>query len=469
MATRPLGAYIKNDEKLSEQELKAVQGEEPINGEQHQQELEDIAAQMNANAAVDDGEIPADNPIPGEEADLDEGDDELIEADPAEPKKELEVLPADAARAAIYAKSNKRETENAADEIFDFDDTVKRYGPKATAATFENAEGETQQQAEAPANQDDRIIVEPTDKTYVRQVIDGEERIVPLADLNTVSQKVGAADQRLQQATELVANLQQQLGMVQNANTPHAPTPGEEDAPADGDAPTDEDRQTLLMEVAENLQVGTAEEIAGALDKVLTQLGGGQSAVSQESIVEASRVAAFQEAERQDIQEGLTAFAEEYPEITKDKHLQDRASAQIYDEMRADIRALDPNYTDEVIDKLASDGNALSDLYDNLKMSHPNRANMRSRKDVILATGEATLDWLAGITGAPRQKRQDPPNPANPGAVPRSERKGRLAPAPAGRTRAQQKASQTAPVSEQQARRNAVAQLRKSRGQSASA
>ena len=182
-----------------------------------------------------------------------------------------------------------------------------------TVAVAEETEEEEEEQEQVDEQQD--ILVEgEKGEALIKLKVDGVEILMPLADAQAELQKRETGSERLQRATELQQQLNEQAMALAQQQTQVA------------DPATEEvDDETLLnvsKEVVTDIVNGDEDAAAEKLASALKRQNGGAgpaTAISEDSIVEtvAQRVTSELQAKGL-LKEAFDTFAEEYPDITSD-------------------------------------------------------------------------------------------------------------------------------------------------------
>lgn len=172
------------------------------------------------------------------------------------------------------------------------------------AAAKAEEEAERKRQLETQTADITTLTPDQVGKYKVKQTIDGVEREVPLADVLRDAQKGGAADYRLQKATEV---LETAVALATEAK-------GKKEAKDDdkNKSPSVEER---VKEATDKMLDGDTEGAAKILSETISQaVAAGRSTVSAEAIAEdvMYRVRA---------QQAYTTFQTDYKDLVGDKHL----------------------------------------------------------------------------------------------------------------------------------------------------
>ena len=276
------------------------------------------------------------------------------------------------------------------------------------------------------------VMDEANDTPMFVTKVNGEEKYIPLDRARQQLQKREAAEVELQNAKErqkvLDAREAQILASEQALKTKLA-APAEASPPSVPQAPdvSDQDLENEAQGIVNSLFSGTEEDAVEHLARVFKSMRPQQQApqVDQDALVEqaASLVAKRRGAEdaQLDAEVGLKKFNENYPDIAADKALF--------------------NYADGMTDVIAKE------------WKEEGRAFRTS--EVMLEAGKRTAEWVQSMKAPSPKPKADTNND-------RHERKRRLRPMPTSQ-------SQGAPTSQreepQQTPQDAVAEMRKARGQ----
>ena len=276
------------------------------------------------------------------------------------------------------------------------------------------------------------VMDEANDSPMFVTKVNGEEKYIPLDRARQQLQKREAAEVELQNAKErqkvLDAREAQILASEQALKTKLA-APAEASPPSVPKAPdvSDQDLENEAQGIVSSLFSGTEEDAVEHLARVFKSMRPQQQApqVDQDALVEqaASLVAKRRGAEdaQLDAEVGLKKFNENYPDIAADKALF--------------------NYADGMTDVIAKE------------WKEEGRAFRTS--EVMLEAGKRTAEWVQSMKAPSPKPKADTNND-------RHERKRRLRPMPTSQ-------SQGAPTSQreepQQTPQDAVAEMRKARGQ----
>ena len=276
------------------------------------------------------------------------------------------------------------------------------------------------------------VMDEANDTPMFVTKVNGEEKYIPLDRARQQLQKREAAEVELQNAKErqkvLDAREAQILASEQALKTKLA-APAEASPPSVPQAPdvSDQDLENEAQGIVNSLFSGTEGDAVEHLARVFKSMRPQQQApqVDQDALVEqtASLVAKRRGAEdaQLDAEVGLKKFNENYPDIAADKALF--------------------NYADGMTDVIAKE------------WKEEGRAFRTS--EVMLEAGKRTAEWVQSMKAPSPKPKADTNND-------RHERKRRLRPMPTSQ-------SQGAPTSQreepQQTPQDAVAEMRKARGQ----
>jgi hypothetical protein len=267
----------------------------------------------------------------------------------------------------------------------------------------------------------DKFVVKQGGKSLFRIKVDGKEQLIPLETVQTQLQKHGAADIRLQQASQTLKSAQEQAEQIRQNAALAARAPAKE-------PPSNPDEDNELREEASNLAKALLTEpedkVAETLAATLKKLRHPKTAPvnTQEivtSVVKAVQKKTTEDRLQEDMARGLEAFERDFPEINADPNLY-----------------------------RVADG-----LTDAIAQEHPSW----TPSQVMTEAGKQTRAW------ATKSGLKLPKTPAlRPGTNDRQVRKQGLTPMPKA-----QSAKRTTPAKKQEdnSPRTALAEIKKSRGQ----
>ncbi len=175
------------------------------------------------------------------------------------------------------------------------------------------------------------------DKIMVKQVIDGEERLVSVADLNRDAQKHGAADKRLEEAARDRREAARLLAEAQASATTVLPTGNDtrqasKDSTTQAQVSTDDEVKGLRKELTDALFEGDAEKVLEALDKL--GVGRPQMVPTQTDPSELAAQLAPVLRQQLSAESALEKFASDYPDIVSDPHLDSMTAGFIQEQMK---------------------------------------------------------------------------------------------------------------------------------------
>lgn len=382
---------------------------------------------MSETAIVTDvslEETPTNAPLTGNEEGID-NNDEQAQDQPEDPRLAVMERIADQNNdeRAIQAGSMKQEDMPAGEPVPEFE--------AEDEAIESGLDSQETIQGELPAEYEDDPLAEfiemDGDEPMFRAVVNGQQQLIPLEKARADLQKNVAADQRLREAAQVQANLEDRekaiaareaelQAKLQTMHSEVSPPQGEE--PQSDEALTDEARS-----VVKELFTGSEEDAAAKLaDLLLKNRGAAQVSTSMdpEAIARAAVVAAKQElsaeAQEKDVKKGYKKFLDDYPEIAADDNL-----FAFADGLTSKIEAEHPDWMPS---------------------------------EVMLEAGKRTREWVESQKGDKKASEQDPAQND------RSERKRKLRRVPRARQGAEPRESETP----EETPNSIIAEMRKQRG-----
>jgi hypothetical protein len=294
---------------------------------------------MSETAIVTDAsleETPTNAPLSGNEEGVDNQGDQSDDQ-PVDPRLAImeQIADRNNEERAIEPGSMKQEDMPAGEPVPEVEptDEVIESG-LANQETFGEEEGEPeglpQEYADDPLAE---FIEMEGDEPMFRTVVNGQQQLIPLEKARADLQKNVAADQRLREAAQVQASLEDRekaiaareaelAAKLQGMHTAATP-PEEGEEPQTGESLTEEARS-----VVKELFTGSEEDAAAKLaDLLLKNRGAAQVSTSMDpaAIAQAAVAAARQElsaeAQQRDVQKGFKKFTEDYPEIAADDNL----------------------------------------------------------------------------------------------------------------------------------------------------
>lgn len=334
----------------------------------------------------------------------------------------------------------------------------------------EAATGQRQpQQRQQPSAEDEAPVpgIEELDPIYAKQKvkikIDGRETFITVEEAMRHVQMHGAADKRFETARRMVQQAHELIEHVApEARSPQGQQPQRRDNPFDqqGDtspAMSDEDRAALI----EKIQLGSPQEALEAFDKMAAAMS--QKTQPQE---DAYRVLSVLE-DRNSI-EALNAFAAKHPEVA-DPDLQILVSRNMGQVMATDL--LNAGYSEDWLRANVHGPEQLKDLHRRARIDR--LPGVRSTSEVLEIAFAKTREKATSWTGTqarpstPGQQTQQRTTGAPARPMPnRADRKAALPAQPPQRGASRQPLP-TQQVTIEQSRSDAVARMRKARGQGA--
>ena len=330
--------------------------------------------------------------------------------------------------------------------------------PKAEAAEQGAAEPDGDTPAEQPdageadAEAEPEAAASTPDEPVYKVMIDGEERTVPLSELTRNYQLAGAAEGRLNMASDVLRRVEDLQGRLSRGESTDDATPADGDGQAGAtkaNAKKGADKDPLdgidFESVAQKLQYETPEVGAAALKELVMEVsqratGGGDGPSPQEITQSVMDQVNFQTA--------LKQFGDDFSDIVEDQYLAQRTGART------------------------------NQLYNDAVQAYRTQgAPMPSYYDLFSRAGEDTRAWIKGL-GKGEEADPDSESGAesadNPGAntssamKDRIERKRNLPQPPTARgapRKAAKTETSTSPPSELERSRSGIADIQKARGQ----
>lgn len=226
---------------------------------------------------------------------------------------------------------------------------------KEKGITIEGLAPDTSQQVDTQMEDKPTVLEADLDKIFVKQKIDGEERLVSVADLNRDSQKHGAADKRLDEAARLLREAREQAAAIKTPPVGVAAEGTPSDSTTQADAEGD-DPKAAAKRIVKALFEGDEDGAIEAVEKIVA----GRQAPTQPD----TQQIAQQVKQQMSVDSALEQFAKDYRDIVDDPYL-----ASLADQF-LDAEVQDPT---------------------------------KSYAEALDAAGKKTRDWLAAKTGQPAQ------------------------------------------------------------------
>jgi hypothetical protein len=299
--------------------------------------------------------------------------------------------------------------------------------------------------------------------------IDGQISEVPLEELLRSYQIEKATDRRLAQLAEAKSLLANTNREIQRGGQPPAEygSASEQDfdqnpadAPLAGQHGNTSQPPQDIAKLVEEIQLGSPEVAAQALQRFVTSV-----AASQERPAPVDPMSEFDALQDRQSIRAVQNFMEANPQIGTNPAIQFEATREIHRGMAEDL--INAGYTVEDLSQIAPDTKALSALHKKARIA--NMPGVRPVDQLLAAGYQAAVGNLRGalMPSQPQQaaQQQKPQNPAV-SLANRQERKDRLQNQPAARRLSPGFSSGQAQArSVDQARADAVANMRKLRGQ----
>lgn len=210
---------------------------------------------------------------------------------------------------------------------------VKREGEEEGADPASQVDAQVAQQT-AP----EPVIVTDPDKTMVKVKIDGEERLVPIAEVTAQYQKNSAADKRLAEATRLLEQARQQQAAP--AQTEKPPQAVDSSAGGAQTSPTDQpqggDTKQTVREFLASMFDGDEDKAADALTRLVTASRAGESPTQVDP---STLVTQLTPAVREQLanESALDRFLEQNTVIAEDPHLTAMTAGFLREEMQGGL------------------------------------------------------------------------------------------------------------------------------------
>lgn len=362
-----------------------------------------------------------------------------------------------------------RERRQAETETFSGDpnDPDALYGSNVDQSDLGELEQEAlrrRQEQFAPANsqQPQRKTLNNIDPnllaTTLPLIVDGQQQEVSIEDLLREHQINRAADKRLEQARAILQHSHEiQGGQSQPDNrNGYDEANGQDDFAREPDEfegiGTTSRRPANALELAEKIQLGTPDEAAQAIEDFIT------SAVANREppVDETTRVlTALEDANSK---QAVVKFAQENPMIANSTMLQEATTKEIQRHMALDL--MNAGYSVEQLREIAPSAQHLTNLHKQARVQRLN--GVRQVSELMTAGYHDALGEIRKLVSQPQQQSQ---NPAT-GMQARQARKDGLQPQPAARRLSPSLGAPSQTRTQEQSRSQAVANIRKSRGQS---
>lgn len=373
-------------------------------------------------------------------------------------------------RAAIYAKARESRKASMQDFSGDPTDPAALYGNLNNLDDLGDLEREAlerqkqvREQGTQPPQTQDQPPAAPPPKPLngldpqllsqrVTAIIDGQPQDISIEDAIRAFQMNSAADKRFTQANQIL----QQVKELQRGAAYQPPNDGQNDddeqdyngtATSEGRPGTTGQAANFdARALAEKIQLGSTEEAAEAIGSLIEAVKSNQAPVDH-------TIQTLAVLEDRTSTEALQRYASENPDL-QDEIMQDLTAKYIQRAMVDDLIA--SGMSADQLRKMVRNPQELTNLH---KLARIQQApGVRSTLDLVKAGHSQARAWRGQTTAAPR--------PGQPTMAQRNERKASLPTQPASRGNAATAIPQR-PVSQEQRRSDAVAQMRKARGQPA--
>jgi hypothetical protein len=194
--------------------------------------------------------------------------------------------------------------QKTAEELDDEAAEVERKRLETEAKAAEDAE--RQRQIKSQTEGDGEVLsADAIGKFRVRQVIDGVEREVPLAEALRTAQVSGAADFRLEKATEVLKRAEDLVREAESKAGGKKPAKGADDQP---------DAEARIKEAVEKMVDGDTEGAAKVLAETIAASSKSRDGVDPEAIASSVMY-------RVKMDQAFTSFQTEYKDVVGDKVL----------------------------------------------------------------------------------------------------------------------------------------------------
>jgi hypothetical protein len=325
-----------------------------------------------------------------------------------------------------------------------------------------------QQQQQAPAKKPLNGLSPDLLAAPIPVKVNGETFEVPLEELVRSYQIEKATNKRLAQLAE-AKSLLADTREIQRGGVPPAEygSASEQDSgqtyadtPLDGARGDTSQPPQDVAQLVEKIQLGSTEEAAQALQRFVTSV-----AASQERPAPVDPMSEFDALQDRQSIRAVQSFMEANPQIGTNPAIQYEATREIHRGMAEDLIAA--GYTVDDLAQVAPDKDALTALHKKARIA--NVPGVRSVDKLLAAGYQAAVSNLRGLVAPSQQPKpnaqQQPQNPAANLAA-RQERKDRLQNQPAARRLSPGfSTGQAQTRSVDQSRADAVANMRKLRGQ----
>lgn len=256
-----------------------------------------------------------------------------------------------------------------------------------------------------------------SDDTEIELNIYGQQVKKTFKEVKAEAQKALAADQKLEEAKRLVAEVKALKESLTSRQTADDPVDQLDDEPARrgsarkpdksqlADQPDDDVDQEALDSIVERIQVGDKDEGRAAIaDLVKLMNNGNTSRLDETKVRDIIRQDNVQTETKREIDTALARFSEQFPSITSDDDLVDVALRRVANEMRADLKA--NGMSDDDVAKIADNRN-LAHLHGEVR-----RKGAKVRSYDALLTDVGT--YLANKFGKPEGKPATTPTQTQP-------------------------------------------------------
>lgn len=365
---------------------------------------------------------------------IDDAIDPAIEADP------LAAAPADPEAVAEPSQAPRSRNEEKRDEIFrawqEGRDQESAQEPKGVILEADADPGIERQEEIEEEPEEAAVTVEaepePEEDPYVELKVFGKG--VPMkkseirallvedgydademndAQMKKLAQMNLAAKHTLEDAKRISDEAKRSLDEVKSLKGLPAADQLEDPKPADqpgtratpdgsAPAPTTDQSEEEYQRIADLIQVGESDEGAQAVKSIIAMAKADNPTLSEDKLAELVERTFVQHQQKQIIDEAISSFRSENPDLFEDELLVGAGTQAITKEMLADLRSIGAN--EEALAKIANDPDAVSDVYRQAMMKGH---KVRSLKEVF----DAGANRLRTSFNLPRTEAE-PADPA---------------------------------------------------------
>lgn len=283
-------------------------------------------------------------------------------------------------------------------------------------------------------------------KAHLKTKVLGEDKYVPLDQVQTGLQKVASADRKFEEA----AKLRREAEEVQNRNATDRTATAPQPDPAKADEPKPAKAELDYADLAERIQYGDKEDAAEALKALLEGVSKTESQSSQafnpeELVNQAVELATQRTQADAAYKDNLKTFGDEFPDIVADQQLAQNAANEVHRVRAEDLLSI--GYPQEQVGQMT-----LQDILQ-AHRHHQQDGTVQSEVDLFRAAGTRTRKWIDSLVTSHSQ-----PNAADLSA--RRNEKRNMATPPAANMRSPAPA-EPKPLSGS----DVIADMRRQRGQ----